>query len=61
MIDSFDPLPIISVTCQGTYPRSTLHSRSHLLITPQRLHPERDGLELNSHLGEFLDISTCTD
>jgi hypothetical protein len=61
MIYSSDPLPIISVTSQGTYPRSTLHGRSHLLITSQRLHPKRDGLQLDSHLGEFLDVSTCTD
>ena len=44
-----------------TYPSCTTHRLRHLLVTPESLYPQADGLELSAHLIEFLHISTGAD
>jgi len=42
-------------------PCSTAHRFGHLLVTPQSLDTEADGLKLCAHLVELLNITPCSD
>ena len=44
-----------------TYPRRATHGLGHLLVAPEGLYPEADGLELGAHLVKLLDVAPGAD
>ena len=50
-----------TVAAATAHPGCATHGLGHLLVAPEGLYPEADGLELRPHLVELLDVSPGSD